>query len=91
MQSKSTTNRIWLRTVAGDEKILKESIFDWRGDTLTSLSEVLANVCESLDEPTPIVLKSHLQDLKRFNVTRFSARDFVEIVYFEKMILELVR
>ena len=69
-------------------EILKEKIFDWHGDTLTSLSEILASVCESLDEPTPIVLKSHLQDLKRFNVTRFSARDFVEIVYFDKMIFD---
>lgn len=91
MQSKNGVNRLWLRTVASDEKILKEKVFSWHGDSITTLVDVLREVCEELDEPTPIVLKSHFLDLKQFNVTRFSARDFVEIIYFEKMVLELVK
>lgn len=91
MQSKSGTNKLWLRTVGADEKILKEKVFEWRGDGISSLIDVLREVCEELDEATPVVLKSHYGDLKQFNVTRFVARDFVESVYFEKMILELVK
>lgn len=91
MQNKNGINRLWLRTVGADEKILKEKVFDWRGEGISTLIDLLREVCEELDEPTPVVLKSHFSDLKQFNVTRFSARDFVEFVYFEKMILELVK
>lgn len=91
MQSKSGVNRLWLRTVGADEKIIKERVFEWQKEGMSALVDLLRRVCEELDEPTPIVLKSHYQDLKNFNVTRFSARDFIESIYFEKMILELVK
>ena len=91
MQNKNGINKIWLRTQDDGEKILKEKIFEWKGEGIGALIDALRVVCEELDEPTPVVLKSHFFDLKQFNVTRFTSRDFVESIYFDKMILELVR
>lgn len=91
MQSKNTLNKVWLRTVDSDEKIVKEQIYEWRGEGITPFLDTLREVLEGLDEPTPVVLKSHFLDLKQFNVVRFTSRDFIETVYFEKMILELVK
>lgn len=91
MQNKSGPNRVWLRTVTHDDKILKEKVFYCRVDGLSVFLEDIREICEELDEPMPVILKSHLSDLRHFNVTRFLARDFVESIYFERMILELVK
>ncbi|MBQ2714744.1 MAG: hypothetical protein IJF76_03845 [Clostridia bacterium] len=92
MQEKnSKRTKIWLRTVDGDEKILKEKVYEYTGDTMPAFLEELRRVCEELDEATPVVLRSHYNNFKQFNVVRFAPRDFVEYVYFEKMILEYVK
>ncbi len=45
-------------------------------------------ICEKLDTPTPIVLTKHFRDYILFNTTSFSTQDFVEKVYFDKLILQ---
>ncbi len=92
MQEKnSKRNRIWLRTVGAEEKIIKEKVYEYTGETLNSFLERLREVCEELDEPTPVVLRSHYNSFRQFNIVRFAPKDFVESVYFEKMILEYVK
>lgn len=87
----SKRTKIWLRTVGEDEKILKEKVYEYTGDTFNSFMDELRSVCEELDEATPVVLRTHYNNFKQFNVVRFAPKDFVEYVYFEKMILEYVK
>lgn len=92
MQEKnSKRNKIWLRTVGRDEKIIKEKIYEYTGESINCFIEKLREVCEELDEPTPVVMKTHFNSFKQFNIVRFISRDFVESVYFEKMILEYIK
>lgn len=92
MQEKdSKRTKIWLRTVGEDEKILKEKIYEYKGDGINSFMSELRSVCEQLDEATPVVMRTHYNSFKQFNIVRFYPRDFVESVYFEKMILEYIK
>ena len=92
MQEKdSKRNRIWLRTIGEDDKILKEKIYEYTGDTMNAFVEKLREACIEIDEATPVVLRSHYNSFKQFNVVRFVERDFVESIYFKKMILEYIK
>ncbi|MBR7111282.1 MAG: hypothetical protein IKC83_05335 [Clostridia bacterium] len=82
--------RIWLRTVGVEEKIEKEIIYIAKDGDINEFIEGLREACEELDEATPVVLKTHYNHFKQFNIVRFAPRDFVESVYFEKMILERI-
>ena len=50
----------------------------------------IAELCHTLDIPTPVVLKSHVMNFDKFNSTAFTARDFVESIDFDRLILEHV-
>ena len=80
--------RIWLRTVNSDEKIDKEIIYLAKDGTIDEFIDGIRDACGELDEATPVVLKTHYDHFKQFNIVRFAPRDFVESVCFEKMILE---
>lgn len=91
MQNKDTKRtKIWLKTVGEDEKILSEIIYLAKDSTINDFIEGIRSACEELDEATPVVLKTHYNHFKQFNIVRFAPRDFVESVYFEKMILERI-
>ncbi len=91
MQNKDTKRtKIWLRTVGEDEKIFKEIIYLAENGSMDGFIEGLRSACEEIDEATPVVLNTHYQHFKQFNIVRFAPRDFVESVYFVKMILERI-
>ncbi len=82
--------RIWLRTVGNEEKILKEIVYIAKDGSIDNFIEGIRDACEEIDEATPVVLNTHYNHFKQFNIVRFAPRDFVESVYFEKMILERI-
>ena len=80
--------RIWARTMH-DGKIEKsyiyESVDNFKENTFF---KHLEKICHEIDIPTPIILKSHIDNYVDFNNVTFLPRDFVESVDFEKLILE---
>lgn len=91
MQNKDTKRtKIWLRTIGEDEKILNEVIYLAKDTKIDDFIEGIRSACEEIDEATPVVLNTHYKHFKEFNIVRFAPRDFVESVYFEKMILEKI-
>lgn len=91
MQNKDIKKtRIWLRTVGAEEKIIKEIIYVAQDKTIDDFIDGVMDACQEIDEATPVILKTHYQHFKQFNIVRFAARDFVESIYFEKMILEKI-
>ena len=48
----------------------------------------MREICEHFDSPTPIVMAKHIKDYILFNNTQFLPEDFVERVFFDKLILE---
>ena len=48
----------------------------------------LREICENLDVPTPVLIKTHLFNYAKYNSVRFRADDFVEKIDFDKLELE---
>jgi len=80
--------RIWARTTV-DSKIVSsyiyESIDNYSQETFRLHIE---KICHELDIPTPIILKSHINNYDEFNNVVFTKSDFVESIDFEKLIFE---
>lgn len=80
--------RIWAKVMLKD-KILKQTVYEKEGVTDYSIFfEYLRDICESLDIPTPVLIKTHLFNYAKYNVVRFKKEDFVESIDFDKLVLE---
>ena len=80
--------RIWAKIIK-NEKILCDCIYESLGVTDYSLFfDYVREICEKLDCPTPVVLKSHIFSYAKYNVVKFTPSDFVEKVDFDKLVLE---
>ena len=51
----------------------------------------IKEICEHFDSPSPIVLAKHIRDYIMFNITTFTKEDFVEKIFFDKLIIELYK
>lgn len=80
--------RLWAK-ILKDQKICKsyiyESIDKFSPDTFFLHMQ---KICHTLDISTPVILKSHIQNLINFNTVSFLPRDFVEVVSFDKLVIE---
>lgn len=80
--------RIWAKVIKND-KIVKQFLFERAGLTDYSLFyDYLREICENLDIPTPVLIKTHLFNYAKYNVLRFKKDDFVESINFDKLVLE---
>lgn len=83
--------KIWARTNKGD-KITKSLIYNGEGKFESKiLRSCLVDICDSLDIPTPVLLKSHIKNFDSFGITRFVPSDFIESVKFDSFIIEYCR
>ena len=83
--------KIWARTIMGD-KITKSLIYKGEGKfDIKLLNKYLVDMCEQMDIPTPVILKSHIRNFNAFNITRFMSSDFVESVNFDNLTIEYCR
>lgn len=80
--------RIWAKIIKNG-KIAKQFVYEREGLTDYSLFfEYVRDICEVLDCPTPVLIKTHLFNYAKYNNVRFKADDFVEKINFDKLILE---
>ncbi len=80
--------KIWTKIIRG-EKILKDNLYPIAHYDLNCIYTWLEEICHTLDEPLPIVLKKHISHINEFNSTTFLPADFVESVYFDRMVIEI--
>lgn len=80
--------RIWAKVIK-DGKIIEQVTYE-KDDkfTYSHFFNYLADICEELDIPTPILLKTHIFNYAKFNTVRFLPRDFAESVDFDRLVLE---
>lgn len=70
-------------------KIMKQFVYEREGTTDYSIFfEYVRDICEALDIPTPVLIKTHLFNYAKYNTVRFTADDFVEKTDFDKLVLE---
>ena len=48
----------------------------------------IKTICEHFDSPSPIVLAKHIRDYIMFGTVTFRKDDFVEKVFFDKLVVE---
>ncbi len=80
--------RIWGKVIVG-EKIEKQVTYESEEKfAYSNFFTYLSDVCEALDIPTPILLKTHIFNYAKFRTVKFLPRDFAEHPEFDKLILE---
>ena len=80
--------RIWAKVIK-DEKIIKQFVYE-KTETLdySLFFDYVRYICETLDIPTPVIIKTHLFNYAKYNTLKFTKADFVENVNFDKLVLE---
>jgi succinyl-CoA synthetase beta subunit len=80
--------KIWAKIVT-DHKVKCSIVFD-AGEIITHdhFYNAVQSICEELKIPTPVVLKSYGENFLEYNIVKFRARDFVEDIRFDTLVLE---
>ena len=80
--------RIWAKTIK-DGRITAQTVYEREGQTDYSLFfDYVREICEKLDIPTPVIIKTHLFNYAKYNTVKFTESDFVEKINFDKLVLE---
>ncbi len=80
--------RIWAKTIK-DGRITAQTVYEREGQTDYSLFfDYVREICEKLDVPTPVIIKTHLFNYAKYNTVKFTEADFVEKINFDKLVLE---
>lgn len=80
--------RIWAKVMKND-KIVKQYMFESTESMDYSLFfNYVQTICENLDIPTPVIVKTHLFNYAKYNTLRFKPDDFIESFPFDKLVLE---
>ena len=80
--------RIWAK-ILKNNKIIKQCVYE--NDNPIDYSKFLTyvrSICEKLDCPTPVLIKTHIFNYAKYNNVKFTKDDFVETVDFDKLVLE---
>lgn len=78
----------WVKAIA-DEKIKHDKVI--RNDlpqTENNTLKMLQDICGEMDIPTPMLTKSHYNNLVNFNFMKFRSGDFVESIDFDYLLVE---
>ncbi len=82
--------KLWVKILKG-EKIIKQFTYTREEKLVYSqFLEYLMDICNSLDIPTPVLLKTHIFNLAKFSMVKFKQRDFVESIDFDFLVIENV-
>lgn len=82
--------KIWAKVIKED-KIIKQIVYEKQEKfNYSNFFSYLAEICEQLDVCTPILLKTHIFNYAKFNLTQFTKRDFAESIPFDKLVLNNV-
>ena len=82
--------RIWAKVVSEDHIVKQTTLERDEKFSYGDFFGYLAEICDTLDVPTPLLLKTHLFNYAKFNHVVFRPSDFMEPVDFEKLVLERI-
>lgn len=80
--------KIWAKLLI-DDKNIKDAIIENKLPlTYANYEELLRDVADILDIPTPLSMRLQFNHFKQFNTHKFKVNDFVESIDFEYLELE---
>lgn len=80
--------RIWAKVMKKDKIIAQFVLEKYESLDYSKFFDYVREICEVLEIPTPVIIKTHLFNYAKYNNVRFSASDFVENIEFDKLVLE---
>lgn len=78
--------KVWGKLFKGD-KMVKTAVVEVDEKTCTFF-DMLRQVSEKLDIPTPVLLVKHVNDFNQFNMCMFAQGDFIDKIHYSRFILE---
>ena len=80
--------RIWAK-VLQDGHIVRQTLYEREEKfSYACFFRYLADICDALDIPTPVLLRSSIFNYAKFNHVVFRPSDFMESVPFDRLVLE---
>ena len=80
--------RIWAKVIK-DNKIINQTVFErFEEIDYSQFFDYVHEICEKLDLPTTVIIKTHIFNYAKYNFVRFIKDDFVEEINFDKLVLE---
>ena len=80
--------KIWAKVYNGG-KIIKQCVYEKVESMDYSLFfDHVREICETLDIPTPVIVKTHLFNYAKYRCLKFKPDDFMESVSFDRLVLE---
>ena len=80
--------RIWAK-VFKDGHIIKQTTYEREEKfSYSRFFRYLADICDELDVPTPVLLKTSIFYYAKFSPVVFRPSDFMESVPFDRLVLE---
>ena len=80
--------RIWAKVFEEDHVVKQITYEQTERFAYADFFRYLAEICDALDIPTPLLLKAHVFNYAKFNHVVFKRADFMESVEFDKLVLE---
>lgn len=72
-----------------DGKIKKDFVYELKEQlTYSHFLDYMIDICQALDIPTPVVMKTHIFNFAKFNHVKFLSRDFVESLGYDYLFIE---
>ena len=80
--------RIWAKVIK-NHKIIKQYVYEnFEIIDYSHFFEYTRDICEKLDVPTPVLIKTHLFNYAKYNNVKFTKDDFVEKIDFDRLVFE---
>ncbi|MFO7636529.1 MAG: hypothetical protein R6W96_04395 [Clostridia bacterium] len=70
-------------------KEIKKEKHQENGNFHATMEELFIGLCRDLDVPVPIWLKKNTRELARYRKTFFNREQFIEDVFFDRLVLEM--
>lgn len=80
--------KIWAKVLSKGKIIKQYTLIKDENMDYSMFFDYLREICENLDVPTPVLIKTHLFNYAKYNVLRFSSDDFLEQINFDRLVLE---
>lgn len=80
--------RLWAKLMQ-DGHISKQCVYENPEKlTYSHFFDYLTDICNELDIPTPVLLKTHIFNFAKFNRVKFLQRDFVDKLGYDHLLIE---
>lgn len=79
-------------SIYSNTHILKSTVIcdDSQSTRAKKVFQALENICREFDLPSPIWLDANIKDFQKFSKVRFSQDNFIEIIDFDYLQLQVI-